>query len=83
MGKGGVPIYRCVELFHEVRRASVQLAEFADRYPTLYSELERRRAIENLNRKSIRVRFFGKSLYSDERYRPKAKRVKLRDAIGC
>jgi hypothetical protein len=78
LGKGGIPICRCLELFHQVRCASVRLAEFADRYPTLYRELERQRAIENLKRKSVRVQFFGKSLYVDERYQPKMKRVALR-----
>ena len=65
LGKGGVPIYRCLELIHQVRRASAHLAEFADPYPTLYRELERQRAIANRSRKIVRVQFFGKSLCLD------------------
>ena len=73
-GRSGPTLQRCAEQFEEQREASAAIAKFADELPKLYWELQNERAVRNSRRTHVRIEFFGKSIYVEQRIKVRMKR---------
>ena len=73
-GRSGPTLQRCAEQFEEQREASAAIAKFADEHPKLYWELQNERAVRNSRRTQVRIEFFGKSIYVEQRIKVRMKR---------
>ena len=73
-GKNGPALKWCAQQFDEQRQASAAIAKFADEHPKLYWQLQNQRAVRNSKRMHVRIEFLGKSIYVEQRIKPRRKR---------
>ena len=73
-GRGGPTLGWCAQQLQQQRDASAAIAKFAEEHPKLYWELQQERAVRNARRTHVRVEFFGKSIYVEQRIKPRTRR---------
>ena len=66
-GGKGPSLEQCAEKFEEQRAANSEVAKFAAEHPALYWELQEERAAKNAKRTRVKVAFFGRTLYVEQR----------------